>query len=152
MFKIRRLSSTFLPAMLLLSTSPALISQSTERRAAASIHDPIDENTLITLGGNTRSEAGALNDLGPVKDDLDMGHMMLQLKRSPKQEQAVAQFVDDLHDPKSPNFHKWLTAVEFGKNFGLADADIQAVTGWLKAHGFVVNSVYPQRHDDRFFG
>ena len=34
MLRIRRPYSTILPAILLLSTSPALISQSTERRAA----------------------------------------------------------------------------------------------------------------------
>ena len=69
--------------------------------------------------------------------------MMLQLKRSASEEQAATQFVADLHNPKSPNFHKWLTASEFGKNFGLAEADIQTITGWLQSHGFTVNTVYP---------
>jgi subtilase family serine protease len=72
-----------------------------------------------------------------------MDHMMLQLKRSADQEKAAAQFVADLHNPKSPNFHKWLTASEYGKNYGVAEADLQAVTGWLESHGFTVNSVYP---------
>jgi subtilase family serine protease len=121
----------------------ALRSQSTGRRASALIHDRVDENKLVTLAGNTRGEANAENDLGAAADSLNLEHMMLQLKRSPAQEQAAAQFVEDLHNPKSPNFHKWISASEFGKNYGLAEADVQAVTGWLESHGFTINSIYP---------
>ncbi len=139
-----RIYAIFSCASLLLTGSFfALKSQSTGRRAAALIHDRVDENKLVTLAGNTRPEATAENDLGAVADSLKLNHMMLQLKRSPEQEQAARQFVDELHNPKSPNFHKWITASEFGKNFGLAEADIQAVTGWLESHGFTVNAVYP---------
>jgi subtilase family serine protease len=140
----RRHRSLFLPFLtLFLSASAALFAQPAERRSPAVIHDRIDENKLVTLAGNTRSEANAENDLGPASDALALDHMLLQLKRSAPQEQAAAQFVADLHNSKSPNFHKWMTASEFGQNFGLADSDIQAVTGWLQSHGFTINSVYP---------
>ncbi len=144
MIRSHRATTLFLSvAALLVYSSVALISQNTGHRATPLIHDKVDENKLVTLSGNTRSEANAENDLGTVGDSLNMDHMMLQLKRSPQQEQAARQFVADLHNPKSPNFHKWMTASEFGKNFGLADSDIQAITGWLESHGFTVNSVYP---------
>lgn len=120
-------------------------SQTAEPRSRALIHDKIDGARLVTLAGNTRPEANADNDAGEVSDSLAIDHMMLQLKRSPAQEQAAARFADDLHDPKSPNFHKWVSAEEFGKQFGLVDSDIAAVTGWLASQGFTVNSVYPNR-------
>ncbi len=120
-------------------------SQTAGSPSRALIHEKIDENKLVTLAGNTRPEANADNDAGEVSDSLAMDHMMLQLKRSPRQEQAAARFADDLHDPKSPNFHKWVSAEEFGKSFGLADSDVAAITGWLQSHGFTVNSVYPSR-------
>jgi subtilase family serine protease len=107
------------------------------------IHEPVDENKLVTLAGNTRPEANAENDLGAVSDDLSLDHMMLQLKRSPQQEQALVQYIADLHDPQSPNFHKWLTASDFAKNYGLADSDLKTIAGWLESHGFAVNSIYP---------
>ena len=75
--------------------------------------------------------------------DLSMDHMLLQLQRSPEQEQAVQAFVDALHNPGSPDFHRWLTAEEFGARFGASQADIDATTGWLQSHGFTVHSVYP---------
>jgi subtilase family serine protease len=117
----------------------------TTRPMEALIHDRVDENKLVTLAGNTRSEAIAENDMGAVSDGFSMNHLTLQLKRSAEQEQAVAQFVSDLHDPRSPSFHKWLKASDFGSNFGLADSDVQTITGWLESHGFVINSVYPNR-------
>jgi subtilase family serine protease len=126
-------------AALLLFSSLALFSQ----RAPALIHESVDENELVTLKGNTRPEATAENDLGAVEDSLNMDHMLLQLKRSATQEQAAAQFVADLHNPKSPSFHKWLTASEFGKKYGVAESDIAAITGWLASHGFTVNAIYP---------
>src|ERR1700744_5453854 len=73
------------------------------------IREKVDEKKLATLAGNTRAEASAANDLGAVPDDLAVDHMLLQLKRSPQQEQTVVRFIDDLHNPESPNFHKWLT-------------------------------------------
>jgi subtilase family serine protease len=136
MFPIRR---TYLSIALLLASPVALISQN----RVAVIHNRVDENKLVSLAGNTRPEANAENDLGAVADSLVMDHMLLQLKRSPEQEQAAAQFVADLHNPKSPNFHKWIAATEFGRSYGLAESDIQTISGWLESHGFTVNSVYP---------
>src|SRR5208282_5655614 len=40
----------------------------------------IDESAVVTLRGNTRPEANAANDRGPVADDFPMTHLMLQLR------------------------------------------------------------------------
>jgi subtilase family serine protease len=143
MIRTRPTPAVFISVAMLLTGSVALVSQSTGRRSAPMIREKVDENKLVTIRGNTRPEARAENDLGPVSDALIMDHMLLQLKRSPEQEQAAVQFVAELHNPTSPNFHKWLTASEFGKNYGVAESDIQAITGWLESHGFTVHSVYP---------
>ncbi len=144
MLKKHRLYAIFsCVSLLLIGSFFALKSQSTGGRATVLIHDRVDENKLVTLAGNTRLEGGTENDLGAVADSLNLNHMMLQLKRSPEQEQAAAQFAADLTNPKSPNFHKWISATEFGKNYGLAEADIQTISGWLESHGFTINSVYP---------
>ena len=128
---------------ILLLTCSAIALRSQTRSARALIRETLDESKLVTLAGNTHPEATAENDLGPVADGFVLDHMMLQLKRSPEQEKAVEQLIAELHDPQSPNFHKWLTAEEFGKNYGLAESDIRTITGWLESHGFTVGSVYP---------
>src|ERR1700729_456069 len=108
MFQIRRLRTLFWCAIVLLAgSSVALRSQTSGRRTEALIRERVDESKLVTLAGNTRPEATAENDLGAVSDGLSLDHMLLQLKRSPQQEQAVERRVAELHDPQSPNFHKW---------------------------------------------
>ena len=56
------------------------------QRTRALITQEIDESRLLTLKGNTRPEANAVNDRGAVADDFQMEHMLLQLQRPPEQE------------------------------------------------------------------
>ncbi|HEV2730889.1 MAG TPA: protease pro-enzyme activation domain-containing protein, partial [Terriglobales bacterium] len=114
-----------------------------ESHARALISQKVDESKLVTLNGNMRPEAIPENDRGPVADGLRMEHMLLQLRRPPELENELQQFIDQLHNPASPNFHKWLGAQQFGESFGLAQQDLDTITHWLEAHGFTVNVVYP---------
>ena len=139
MFRIPRLNAILAAALLLSFAARA----QDVRRAPALIRSSIDESRLVTLGGNTRPEAIAANDLGAVPGNFALNHMLLQLKRAPQMEASVEQLITRLHDPKSPNFHRWLSAAEFGENYGLAQSDIDTITGWLESHGFAVNSIYP---------
>src|SRR5580658_6864153 len=102
----------------------------------------VDESKLATLTGNTRPEANKQNDRGLMADNFSMEHMLLQLKRSPQQEQELLQYLEELQIPSSPNFHRWLTAKEYGERFGLATQDLDAIMRWLESHGFKVNVVY----------
>ncbi len=109
------------------------------------ITQAINERNLVPLRGNTRPEANPQNDRGAVADELPMTHMLLQLRRPPEQETALEQFLNELQDPQSANFHRWLSPQQFGQNFGLAQQDLDVVTQWLQSHGFNVNFVYPSR-------
>ena len=113
------------------------------RRARVLITQNIDEAKLVTLRGNVRPEATAVNDRGAVPEDFAMEHMLLQLQRPAELEKELQEFVDDLHDPQSPNFHKWLTAQQFGERFGVAQQDVDSITRWLETFGFKVNYIYP---------
>ena len=107
------------------------------------IHDAVSESKLAVLEGNTRPEATALNDRGRVSDDLQLDHMLIQLKRSPEREAALETFIDQLHDRTSANYHKWLTPGEFAEHYGVAREDVDVVKGWLEAKGFTVHGVQP---------
>ncbi|HKN01973.1 MAG TPA: protease pro-enzyme activation domain-containing protein [Candidatus Binataceae bacterium] len=72
-----------------------------------------------------------------------MEHMLLQLRRSPEQEQALDKYIAELEDPRSANYHHWLTAQEMREKYGLPAQDIETITNWLKSHGFTINRVYP---------
>src|SRR5713226_5673420 len=131
-------------AVAALVSAPSVCAQiETGVHARPRVTQSVDETNRVALAGNTHPEARSANDRGAVANDFPMEHMLLQLKRSPEQEQAVQQFIDELQVKSSPNFHHWVTAQEFGERFGLAQPDLDAVTGWLESHGFRVNVVYP---------
>jgi len=78
--------------------------------------------------------------------------LVLVLKRSPEQEAALAAFNERQYDPKSPDFHHWLHAEEFGKLYGPSDSDITQVTSWLQNHGFQIYLVTKGRVSIQFTG
>ena len=112
----------------------------------------VDDAKTVALPGNTRPEARLTNDRGALPGDFALDHLQLLLKRPPETEAALARFVESLQDPSSPNYHRWLTASEFGTQFGPSDSDIAAVTSWLTAHGFTVNGIAPGRMTIDFSG
>jgi subtilase family serine protease len=137
--RLRRLATTLVLAGLALATGQKALA--TEKL----ISEAIDETRLVSLPGNTRPEARAAYDRGALPADFPLEHVLLQLQRSPAGERAVEAAVDALHDPASPRFHQWLTAAEFGREFGTDPADLAIVEAWLASHGLRVNAVHPGR-------
>src|SRR5580692_1299573 len=134
--------SVSFPALLLALAFPFVVRPQSSR-SRPMITQPINENVLHRLAGNTRSQANVRNDAGRVADDFAMDHMLLQLRRPAEQEAAIQQLMESQQDASSPSYHRWLTAEEIGVDFGPAQEDIDAVTGWLRSQGFQVNSVNP---------
>ncbi len=128
-------------------TGAALVLAGAAVQAAASarslIRAPVNISQLVSLPGNTRPEARSVNDRGRVPDALPLEHLQLVLKRPAEREAALRRYIDQLHDPHSANFHRWLDNGTFAEYFGLADGDIAIIRGWLEAQGFKVGTVYP---------
>src|ERR1039458_3556626 len=113
---------TVLVLVFLLAFPLSLTPQSRGQRSL--ITQRISENVLHRLAGNTRPQATAENDAGPVPDSLSMEHILLQMQRPAEQEAALRQLIDSLHNPQSANYHHWLKAAEFGQAFGPAPEDV----------------------------
>jgi hypothetical protein len=116
------------------------------------INQAIDEGQRIVLKGNVHPLARAQFQVGAAPLDLPMQRMLLVLKRSPEQDQALLKLLDDQQDKSSPSYHKWLTPEQFGQQFGPADSDIQAVTSWLQSHGLQIARVSKGRVMIEFSG
>ena len=136
---------TLLCALLLIASSPtrAQSSGGTQSQTTtppfptpARITQAIDEKNLVTLQGNVHPLARHEFDQGAVSDAMPMNRILLLLQRSPEQEQALEQLLEQQQSKSSPNYHAWLTPQQFGQQFGPADADIQTITQWLNAQGF----------------
>ena len=116
------------------------------------ITQPVEAESLVTLPGHTHPLARPEYDHGAAPESLPMQRILLVLQRAPDQETTLRQLLDDQQVNSSPNYHKWLTPGEFGLRFGPADADIQAVTGWLTSQGFRVDRVAAGRTVIEFSG
>lgn len=146
-------------SLLLLATILAFsaVRASAQRTAQAKLAAPritqaIDETNLVPMGTKVYSAARAEFDRGVVADSQPVNRMLLQLQRSPQQETALRELLDEQQTKNSPTFHAWLTPTEFGQQFGVADQDIQTVTDWLAQQGFTGIKVSPGRMLIEFSG
>ena len=72
----------------------------------------------------------------------------LQLRNRAGAERLLAQ----IQDPKSPNYHQWLTSAEFAARFDPTQADVDAVVDWLAGEGFTILSSSRSQRLIRFTG
>jgi hypothetical protein len=138
-----------LVSILVFPSSPAT-AQTTN--VPARIRQAIDEKNLVSLTGNVHPFALPEDDRGPVADAQPLRRILLLLQRGPDQEAALQKLLGEQQDKSSSKYHAWLTPEQFGRQFGPAEADIQAVMQWLMSHGFTDIKVGPGRTAVEFSG
>lgn len=113
---------------------------------------PVDDSSRVTLDGTAPAIARAEFDRGAVSPATEMTSVRMVLRRSAAQQAALDRYQAELLDAGSPNYHRWLTPQQFGKLYGPADADLDAVVAWLQARGLTVAPVAPGRTSIEFSG
>src|SRR5712664_1796085 len=121
-------------------------------RVPARVTDTMDDTNRTVLRGNVHPKARAEFDRGAVSDAQPLTRMLLLLQRSQEQEADLRQLMEEQQSKNSSNYHAWLTPDQFGREFGPADADIQAITDWLTSHGFQISKVSKGRTLVEFSG
>ena len=58
---------------------------------------------------------------------------------------ALSKLIQQLYDPSSPLFHKFLQPDQFTASFGPLDKDYQALRDFAQAHGLTVSGTHPNR-------
>jgi pseudomonalisin len=112
----------------------------------------IDDEQRVTLRGNVHPLALAQYDAGIVAPDFPMEHMLLTLLPDAAQQDALNQLVDAQLNPESPYYHQWLTPEQYGERFGISEADMAKIAGWLQGHGLQVEEVTAGRRSIVFSG
>ena len=129
----------------LLCTALALTSfaapQWMRAQAAVRVVAPVDNAQRTTLHGGTPALVSRSFDQGRLADSAPASQMVLVLQRSAAQQAQLDQALAELQSKSSPNYHKWLKPEEFSKRFGIADADMAAVTSWLTSQGFSITKL-----------
>ena len=90
--KLRSLCATMVQSFCLSAVGILLLPMAQAQTASSArltVTTPVSDSKMITLTGNVRPEANAVNDRGAVKDNLLLEHMLLQLKRPAEREAAL---------------------------------------------------------------
>ena len=123
------------------ATAQATPQIQTSARPTARITQKIDASITTPLPGTHPSIVEHATVGARLAASTQLSHMMLLLSPTDDQEYALQTLLDQQQDKTSPNYHQWLTPESFGQTFGVAPADIAAVTAWLQDQGFHVDSV-----------
>lgn len=121
-------------------------------QAPPRVSDPVDDAKRVTLTGNVHPMTRTAVDQGAVSATQKVNRVLVLLKRSQEQQAAFEQFLEHQQDKSSPEYQKWLTPAALGDRFGVADADIRAVTDWLTSKGFGIEKVYSGKMVIEFSG
>jgi pseudomonalisin len=113
---------------------------------------PVDNAKRTILSGGDAPWARSANDLGALPAEQVLGHLRLNLRRTPEQQAAFEQLLREQQDPASANYQHWLSPEEIGERFGASQHDIDALSAWLLAQGLHVDNVSNSRTRIGFSG
>src|SRR6187402_3815741 len=99
--------------------------------AANRITTALNNNDRVVLNGTIRRNLNRVTDLGPADPSLPARHVTLVLSRTADQQAALDQYLSDVQNTQTPQYHRWLTPVQYGARFGAAEGDVQTITAWL---------------------
>ena len=78
--------------------------------------------------------------------------MLLLLRRPADREAALQEFLQNVQNRNSANYHQWLTPEQFGQRFGPANSGVQAVMDCFQSLGLIVSRVTTSKSLIEFSG
>ena len=94
------------------------------------------------LHGQVPEIVARLNPVGrlPATNRL---HLVLGLPLRNKEE--LGSLLEQIYDPKSTNFHRYLVPEQFAERFGPSEVDYQTLVAFARTNGLVVENIHPNR-------
>ena len=103
----------------------------------------------VTVGNGIRAPcipAAVANRRASITGTVDPArHLQLALQLPLRNQAELTQLLQDLYDPKSPRYHKYLSPSEFTERFGPTVADYRKVASWAKSKGLTVTATASNR-------
>ena len=113
---------------LLMGLGLALTAAAAERQKLKGGHVPAAVARLAPVGGLPGSQRLNLAIGLPLRNQAELDTLLQQL-----------------YDPASPNYHRYLTPEQFTERFGPTEQDYQALMDFAKANGLTVTVTHPNR-------
>lgn len=141
--KVGTLTSTGLVIAILFSFASMLGSsqQASAQKQSTAAAVP---NQAVVSQSNTPREVttGAAQLMGAYNPS---AKLRLAIGLNPPHMAEEEDFLKQLQDRNSPNFHKYLTPEEWNARFAPSEADEQAVVDWATQQGLTITARYPNR-------
>ena len=96
------------------------------------------------LSGHVPPQVGALS-LTPIGPLAATQRLDLAIGLPLRNQEALTDLLQQLSDPGSPNFRRYLSAEDFARRFGPTEQDYQEVTAFAEAQGLAVTATHPNR-------
>jgi subtilase family serine protease len=151
-FHRSRLVPSFLKPAALFFTLGIALSAFSQVKVLNRITQAIDDRETAPLRGTVHPLLQHATDQGRMDGGIQLESVSLTFKRTADQEAAVERLLTEQQNPRSANYHKWLTPEQYADRFGLSTADLNKVVSWLQAEGFTVNRVARGRTQVWFTG
>jgi Pro-kumamolisin, activation domain/Bacterial Ig-like domain (group 3) len=98
----------------------------------------IEDTQRTVLPNHHHPLATQSNDIGRVPGEEPMIAMAMHLAPTAKQSADLDKLLAEQMDPTSVNYHRWISAAQFGERFGADSQDVAKISQWLASHGFAV--------------
>jgi subtilase family serine protease len=109
-----------------------------QAQVKARITGNIDEKNVSRIAGSVSPHLAHATDMGRLPAETPMTRILLRLEPSEQQKTALTKLIQDLHNPNSAMYHKWLTPEQYAAQFGAAGEDLAAISNWLHSKGLTV--------------
>ena len=76
----------------------------------------------------------------------------ITFRLSASQQADLDQLLREQQDPKSSNYHRWLTPDQYASRFGMSSSDLAKVSAWLQSQGLNVDGISGNRNEIFFSG
>lgn len=80
---------------------------------------PVNDSDRVALAGSTPKNLSSMKDLGAAGTSMVGHHVTVVLQRTASQQAALAQYLSDVQNSESSQYHKWLTPADYGARFGV---------------------------------
>ena len=88
---------------------------------------------------------GAVSHLTPIGSLPATNHLQLGIGLPLRDPAGLEDFLAQVYDPASPNFHHYLTPEEFTARFGPSEADYAAVENFARTNGLTITATHGNR-------
>jgi subtilase family serine protease len=128
----------FLGAAVAVFLSATLVSA---QQPANRLFVEIDSRSTAALPGSVNPRVAARYDIGRLDPATPLNGVTIYFQPTADQQAQLDALVEAQQTPGSPFYHVWLTPAEYASQFGLSEADLAKIQGWLESEGFNVDRV-----------